>query len=210
MRVSGMGRRRSESISSSSSSSFSSSNATSLPLHQAKSLDSLDRDQSADAGRHLFPSWKRRDYQKLNERQSTSSSCESGDSSSCCWSGDGQSSSSSSAMSVRPRHSQKHHQYHQLQSHPKSQQRTGNDCKMLAIFTCCLDRRRQPSSNSSSSRWTETPEYEKRTATCSSASMSWESSSDSLNEMGHHESHDTVTGPLITKVPNQRYTDVKQ
>ena len=147
-----------------------------LPLNQKKLLD-CDKSSSADTAWKLFSSSKRRDYEELNECQS---SCESGDSSSC-WSGDGQSNSSVSAMSVRPRPNQKHH--HQW---------IGNDNK---VFTCCLDRRRQ---QSSSSRWTE---YEKRTATCSSNSTSWESVSDSLNDW-----HDAsfLTGPLTAKVPNQR------
>lgn len=219
-----MTRRRSESISSTSSSSSmsSSSRGMSASLHQAKSLNSLDQSESsssADTDRLQLPAWKRKNYKSLGNHHSTISSCESGEGS-CCWSrSDGRSSSahslctadsetSASSVSVSVRR----HGYRQLQSaHPKQhQQRTGTDCKMLAIFSCCLDRRNQSSSRGGS-RWTATPEYGKLSETCSSssmASMSWESSNDSLNEMGHHNSYHTgsAAGRLIIKVPNQRYT----
>ncbi|KAI9555539.1 hypothetical protein GHT06_018054 [Daphnia sinensis] len=228
------GRRRSESISSASSSFSSSSNGRSLSLHQAKSLDSLDREEPSTGRARsgpALPSWKQRgDYQRLSsEHQTTStlSSCESGESSSCWSQNDGTTQSSSSrsnssaltcdssdtsssqstAGSVRPRQNQ----YHQLNSHPK-QQRAGNDCNMLAIFSCCLDNRRQRMASRSTSRWTETPEYGNNALvrSCSSACKSWDGSSDqsSLSEIGHHfGSHGNATdGPLIiTKVPNQRY-----
>lgn len=238
------GRRRSESISSSTSSSFSgSSNSRSLSLHQAKSLDSLDRDEmSSDTSRSALPavpSWKqRREYQRLGGSQhqttSTLSSFESGESSSCWSRSDGtttnQSSRSSSSVytgdssdttsssqsttaSVR----QRPFQYHQLNGHPKQRPTTtGSDCNMLAIFSCCLDNRRQREvSRSSTSRWTETPEYghsHSLTPSCSSDCKSWNGSSDdhhsSVHEMGHRfSSHGPASdGPLmITKVPNQRY-----
>jgi hypothetical protein len=235
------GRRRSESISSSTSSSFSgSSNGRSLSLHQAKSLDSLDRDEmSSDTSRSALPavpSWKqRREYQRLGSSQhqttSTLSSCESGESSSCWSRSDGtttQSSRSSSSVytgdssdttsssqsttaSVR----QRPFQYHQLNGHPKQRPATGSDCNMLAIFSCCLDNRRQREVSRSTSRWTETPEYghsHSLTPSCSSDCKSWNGSSDdhhsSVHEMGHRfSSHGPASdGPLmITKVPNQRY-----
>lgn len=232
------GRRRSESISSSSSSSFSSSsNGRSLSLHQAKSLDSLDRDEmssdTARSGLPAVPSWKqRRDYQRLGSQHqttSTLSSCQSGESSSCWSRSDGTTQSSrsgssvytgdcsdtsSSSQSTTGSVRQRPFQYHQLNSHPKQRPAAGHDCNMLAIFSCCLDNRRQREVSRSASRWTETPEYGNRTLTpsCSSDCKSWDGSSDhhsSVHEMGHRfSSHGPASdGPLIiTKVPNQRYT----
>lgn len=210
MKVSRMGRRRSESISSSSSMS-SRSNGT-VSLHQAKSLDSLDQSESTSSSVDSTdrPAWKRKNYQTISHHQSTISSCESsgqGSSSSSYWSrSDGRSSSSQSLCTGDSESSVSVRQngYRQLQSsHPK-QQRTGSDCKMLAMFSCCLDRRHQ-SSTLSSSRWTETPDYGKLPESYSSPSLSLESSSDSLNDMGHHSSHRTGSAShLVVKVPNQR------
>lgn len=213
MKVSRMTRRRSESISSSSSMS-SRSNGTAVSLHQAKSLDSLDQSESTSSSadstdRLQLAAWKRQNYETLGHHQSTMSSCESGEgSSSSYWSrSDGRSSSSQSlstadsesSSSVRPSGG-----YRQLQStHPKQQQRTGSDCKMLAMFSCCLDRRHQSSTSSSSSRWTDTPDYGKLNDAYSSASISLESSS--TNDLGGHSSHRTGSASrLIVKVPNQR------
>lgn len=240
------GRRRSESISSSSSSSTfsSSSNGRSLSLHQAKSLDSLDRDEmssdvTARSGLPAVPSWKqRRDYQRLGSQHpttSTLSSCESGESSSCWSRSDGtttqssrssmsssslftgDTSDTSSSQSTTGSVRQRPFQYHQLNSHPKQRPTTGNDCNMLAIFSCCLDNRRQHEVSRSTSRWTETPEYGNHTLapSCSSDCKSWDGSSSdhhsSLHEMGHRfSSHGPASdGPLIiTKVPNQRYINI--
>lgn len=216
MKVSRMTRYRSESISSSSlsmSSLSSASHSGSASLHQAKSLDSLDRDESSEslADSELPHSWRRKDFHpNRSHHPSTMTSCESSvSSSSCCWSQtDGQSSSSEQSQSTADSSSllsgsSRHRDRARLvQSHPKQQ---GVDSIMLTIFRCCLDRRLRPSSESdfSSSRWTKSPEYGKLQSHSSSTSISCRSSNDSLAEPSRHV-HAGLTGTLITKVPNQR------
>lgn len=221
MKVSRMTRCRSESISSSSTSSLSSaSNSVSASLHQAKSLESLDRDDSSTSSSSTDQpqqTWTRRKDDvhpnRSHHHQSTISSCESSGSS-CCWSrnDDGQSSSSAQSATGSSSYRSGRHYPDQdrrrlLHSHPKHhEEKAGVDSVMLTIFRCCLDRRQRPSAISS--RWTESPEYgHLDSCSSSAASLSCRSSIEGLNEKSHHGAHTIgLTATLINKVPNQRYS----